>query len=209
MWMIRKTLQSLSSILFPPLCYICKKRDALLCRSCISSLARSIDTESLYIYSSFSYRDPHIKKILHAIKYFHKKDLLNPLALVLAEDMKKQGYSGLLIPVPMSPVRKYIRGYNQAEELTKILSRITGLPYATGILKRSLITKRQVTMSTKKERLQNPKRTFHLTSKKDILKNKNIILVDDITTTGATLSEARSMLLGAGAKNVQAVTLAH
>ena len=95
MWMISKTISYLSSlvtnIFFPSHCYICHKetKDAIsICSLCLSRFNKSFDTPYPFITSIYSYKDQSIKKIIHAIKYFHRKDLLVPLALVISKEIQ-------------------------------------------------------------------------------------------------------------------------
>ncbi|MCF7843734.1 hypothetical protein K9M47_02450 [Candidatus Gracilibacteria bacterium] len=106
----------------------------------------------------------------------------------------------------MPRIRKYIRGYNQAELISLSLSKQCSLPTISNTLIRTSSPKRQVTTKTRGERLKNQHNSFKVI--KDVT-GLNIVLVDDVTTTGATLSEARSVLLKAGARSVKAVTIAH
>jgi competence protein ComFC len=213
MWMIHTSLQKittlLGSIFFPSYCYLCKKEGASLCVTCLTKRARAYDTPSLCITPLYSFKDPAIKKIIHAIKYFHRKDLISPLAEILAKEIALHDSSfSLVIPIPMPRVRKYIRGYNQAEELAQRLSKELDIPCAHDILIRNkkLNKKRQVTTHSRAERLQNQHNAFVVQKE---VQGVSIILVDDVTTTGATLLEARRVLLLAGATQVQAYTLAH
>ena len=222
MRIIISLFNNILNALFPPVCFGCRKKDITLCDKCIQNCARAIDTPAIYIESIYSFRDPLIKKIIHSIKYFHRRDLIEPLTRALADEMMRnfasQNPSGItthyslptahwtLIPIPMSRFRKYMRGYNQAELITKEISNKSGIPYNNKILSRSRATKQQVKTTTKSERLKNQSNSFVVTSP---VNNMNIILVDDVTTTGATIDEARKVLLKAGATKVRAITLAH
>jgi ComF family protein len=112
----------------------------------------------------------------------------------------------VLVPIPMPLIRKYIRGYNQSEHIARILSQQLQVPVDMGILKRLRSPKRQVTLKTKSERIKNQRQSFVVNKTVSLL---DIILIDDVTTTGATLQEARDLLLSLGAKSVRAITLAH
>lgn len=202
--------QKVLSILFPPVCYGCKKTPVALCSNCLQNARKSIAVLPPYVRTFFSYQDPLIKKSLHAIKYYHRKDLLHPLVGALAKHIKKTdfktGQETVLVPIPMPRIRKYMRGYNQAELIATILSKQLNIPVNTTILGRAKTSKRQVTTRSRSERLKNQKHSFSIN--KAVL-GLDIILVDDVTTTGATISEARDALLTSGAKNVRALTLAH
>lgn len=207
MWMVTKTISLLLATFFPPYCYICKTNGFSLCSSCLNSFQKAVDTPYPYIRSVYSFKDPSIKKIIHAIKYFHRKDLLRPLAILMASEItihKDETY--VLIPIPMPRLRTYLRGYNHAEALAQEISTITSLPVMTDILKRAVPKKRQVTARSRKERLKNQHNAFRCDF---MIPGMNIILIDDVTTTGATLRGARNTLLKEGAAHVEAFTVAH
>lgn len=206
MWKMSYLFSKTLLILFPPSCYLCKKEGESLCEKCLMSFKKSIETPHLYILSVFSFKDSSIKKVIHAIKYFHRKDLVLPLAKILAKEMITQKYTGTLVPIPMPRMRKYVRGYNQAEIIAINLSKENNLTLDIGVLKRHYSPKRQVMTKTRGERLSNQKNTFQIEKN---VQGMSIILVDDVTTTGATLKEARRMLLLHGAREVLAVTIAH
>jgi ComF family protein len=161
-----------------------------------------------HIISIFDFRDPLIKRAIHAIKYYHRKDLVGPLAFELASELR--ALSGIetytLVPVPMPRLRKLLRGYNQAERIAEELSRLLALPVDANVLVRTHASRRQAMVKTKAERLKNQAGSFSIEKSSA---GMNLILVDDVTTTGATVEEARRILLRNGAKSVLAATLAH
>lgn len=207
MWMITKFTSHILSIIFPSYCYLCHKEGKSLCMSCLEVKTRSYDTPHPFIRSMYSFKDPAIKKIIHAIKYFHRKDLIPPLAEVMTKEFPiPSGKNVALVPIPMPRIRKYMRGYNQAEALATAISHSTHIPIRTNILIRSGIKKRQVRMLSRKDRIKNQHGAFSAKNTPDCL---HIILVDDVTTTGATLQEARRVLMDSGALSVSAITIAH
>lgn len=206
MWIIYTVYQSLLHLFFPRSCFSCGKEGVALCYTCINSTKRVLDTQPPYTMSIFNYKDQLIKRTLHAIKYYHRKDLLPPLANVLVDKIVAERYEGVLVPIPMPTIRMSMRGYNQASLLATILSKGTRLMLREDILVRSKSPARQVTMNSKSSRLLNQKHTFKVTNN---VVGLDIILVDDVTTTGATLNEARKILLKHKAKSVTCVTLAH
>jgi competence protein ComFC len=214
MWMINNIFSKCSAfiigILFPSYCYVCKKENIQLCDHCLQHFTRAIDTPSPCITSIYSFKDPHIKKIIHAIKYFHRKDLIVPFAKIISSKIQKEKdyTSYTLIPIPMPVFRKYVRGYNHTEALAQHISKEISLTLHTKILRRSHLVskKRQVLAKSRKERLRNQHNAFTVTSS---VQGMNIILLDDVSTTGATLLEARKILLEKGASRVIAYTIAH
>jgi ComF family protein len=208
MWMIYSLYDSLLNILFPKSCFLCKKQNNTLCEKCIQTFTKTVDTPATYIHSIYSFRDLRIKKIIHAIKYFYRKDLIEPLTRKTAEELLsiENNRNYILVPIPMPPLRKYTRGYNQAELIAHNIAKKTLHSVNTSLLYRSRTPKRQVTTKTKTERLKNQHNTFF--TEKD-LSGLHIALIDDVTTTGSTIFEARKTLLQHGASSVIAFTIAH
>ncbi len=206
MWTIVSHFYKLLTLLFPPSCYVCHKEGDVLCTPCIQSLRKSIDTPHRYIHSLYSFKDIRVKRIIHAIKYYHRRDLVQPLLYELNNYQFIRENKWILVPVPMLGIRKYIRGYNQAEVIAQTISTLYSLEIHNTLLKRSSYRKRQVKTSSRSLRIQNQKKSFSVIAS---VQNLNIILIDDVTTTGATLDEARHILLKHGARNVVALTLAH
>ncbi len=213
MWMI-KIFSKIISVIFPPRCYNCHKEGIPLCNLCLKNVRKVLDTPHSYITSIYSFKDPVIKKSIHAIKYFHRKDLIDRLTQELSRELnnsinnnhKLMTNDYVLVPIPMPRFRKYMRGYNQAELIASSLSKQCSIKVRTDLITRLKSPKRQVTTNTKSERLKNQHNSFKVINS---VKGMNIILVDDVTTTGATISEARNTLLKSGANNVKAVTIAH
>ncbi len=113
----------------------------------------------------------------------------------------------LLIPVPLHVRRLRERGFNQALLLTRELSSRTGIPYQKGLLKKRRPTVPQVDLSGQ-EREKGIRGAFHLTDEEQV-KERVILLVDDVYTTGTTVNECSKVLLAGGAKRVDVLTLAH
>lgn len=195
------------SILFPPHCFGCKKEGVVLCERCLKLTRKSLGTPAPYIESCYDFRDPLIKRAIHAVKYKHRKELLQPLTLYATSlySILKHTNKHVLVPIPMTRFRKLLRGYNHAEKIATILTAISSIPTRADLLTRSKHTKRQALSSKKEARLQNQKGSFAAGN----VSGLHIVLIDDVTTTGATLEEARNTLLQAGAASVRACTLAH
>jgi competence protein ComFC len=120
----------------------------------------------------------------------------------------------ILIPIPLSKERFRERTYNQTELICEELIRLdtSPKPNRLTLLKSTLIKKidtpHQAQIHDRSHRLKNVVGSFALKNT-DTMNGRNIILIDDITTTGATLSEARKVLKKAGAKKIIAFTVAH
>ncbi len=204
MWMITSFLQ----FIFPPHCFGCRTTGMSLCTRCVRLARKSLSSSYSYVISIFDFKDPLIKRVIHASKYYHRKDLLHPLVLELAQELQKIQDIHLytFVPIPMPRIRKLLRGYNQSEIIAQELGTLLSLPVSTSTLIRIKTPLRQVVTKTKNERIKNQRGSFGVIGQ---IQNKHIILVDDVTTTGATLAEARKVLLKSGARSVIAATLAH
>jgi competence protein ComFC len=212
MWMIQSRIKKFilffSSVLFPSYCCVCGKEGSPLCEVCLLKRTQALNTPAPWILSIYSFKDPVIKKAIHGIKYFHRKDLITPLTGVITKEILENPLQTerVLIPIPMPKIRTYIRGYNHAEAIAKKIGEQTGLAVRNDILVRHFSKKRQVTTRSRRERIQNQRNAFMVIQ--DVA-GMNIILIDDVTTTGATLLEARKLLLKHGAAHVEAFTIAH
>jgi ComF family protein len=208
MWMIAKVFHFLGNIFFPPRCIGCDKQETTLCGQCLSRSRKSLTVPRPFIISHYSFKEPVIRRSIHAIKYYHRRDLIPPLVLPLQKQLlllpNVEKY--VLVPVPMPRIRKLMRGYNQAELIARELGKALSLPIRTDILERARSGPRQVEAKTRSERMKNQRGLFRI---KESPGDMRILLVDDVVTTGATLEEARKVLLSKGARNVHAVTIAH
>lgn len=109
------------------------------------------------------------------------------------------------VPVPLHPKRHHERGFNQADLLSLELSRHFGIPTMTGILNRTRHTIPQFDLHPK-ERMVNVRGAFSVRGGQHI-QGKRLMLIDDIYTTGATVSECTRVLKDAGAEQVHILTL--
>jgi len=153
--------------------------------------------------------DDHYQKLIHRLKYEKKIQLGQRLAQKLGESISEDRcFSGcdMVIPVPLHRARERERGFNQSEVLAEGISRAMGISLTKGILKRRKNTKDQTYLNAQ-QRAENVKGAFVVTRPEKI-NGKNVILVDDVMTTGATLNECARMLKETGATRVFAATLA-
>ncbi len=125
----------------------------------------------------------------------------------LRSEIERSRTSIIIIPIPLSRKRLRQRGYNQSELLGKFLSDKLSIRIENNVLYKIKETISQVEIKDRNKRLKNLEGAFEVKNA-EIIKNKNVILIDDITTTGATLNEARRILKTAGAKKVIGLTVA-
>jgi ComF family protein len=153
--------------------------------------------------------DDYYQKLIHRIKYDKKIPLGRRLAQSLGDRVASQrdfAACDLIIPVPLHRARHRERGFNQSAILAEGISSVTDLPLAKGILKRKKNTRDQTYLNAQ-QRAENMRDAF-VVSQPEMIDGKNVILVDDVMTTGATLNECARMLQEAGAKRILAATLA-
>lgn len=148
-----------------------------------------------------------MRQALHKLKYRRDLGLGEALAWPLARyvEHKLDWDVDMIIPVPLSPQRFAQRGYNQAALIAQPLAMIIDRKYCANALKRVKETRTQVGLS-QRERQENVRNAF--CADQGRIKNGKVLLVDDVATTGATLSSAAQALLDAGACHVYALTLA-
>ncbi|MDS1030575.1 ComF family protein [Bacillota bacterium LX-D] len=148
------------------------------------------------------------KKAVYRLKYSGQTYLAVPMGSLMGDRLREiQGYAGsIIIPIPLSPRKRAIRGFNQAELLARAVAERTKLPVYTNLLTKIRDTAPQAGLK-KVDRLTNLQGAFNVPNPEP-LKNKVVILVDDIFTTGSTINEAAQTLLKAGAKDVYALVWA-
>lgn len=153
--------------------------------------------------------EPPLLELIHEFKYRKNRTLGLYLGKMMAEthyaDLDFEAID-LLIPVPLHNQKLRQRTFNQALILAREVARRHGKPVNHSILKRTFNTPAQVTLR-KEERKKNVKGAFSLLNPEEI-KNKNILLLDDVYTTGGTVNECARLLIDNGAKNVYVLTLA-
>lgn len=152
--------------------------------------------------------DAPISSLVQHFKFENAKYLFTPLGEFLIDTYQKYNYNcDLIIPVPLSQSRLKARKYNQAELLARPLAKKFNLPIINDAVVRIKDTSKQ-TKLTHSERCENLKNAFNLIDKKTI-KNKNILVVDDVMTTGETIKNLCYELHKGKPKNIYVLTLAH
>ena len=147
-----------------------------------------------------------VKEALHRLKYRNDIGLAETFSNYLLKVFELQSWPvDYIFTVPLSTEKLRERGYNQSTLLARPISLSTGLPMKNKYLKRILNTRSQVGLS-EFERMENVKDAFRYEG--EPLEKKNILLIDDISTTGATISACSEALLDAGANAVYGLTVA-
>src|SRR3989344_5750337 len=204
-------LSTILGIIFPSKCLVCGRDGTDLCLTCLSDFPGAERESARWIFPIFDYRYPPMKRAVWLLKYKGKKTIASVFSEVLygriLEELSELSVmenfrEPLLIPIPLSSQRYRERGFNQAELICKELIELdknVNFKLESGILIKPKDTEHQARIENRSERLKNIIGSFAVKNGEQI-KNKNIILIDDITTTGATLAEAKKVLKQAGAK---------
>ena len=169
------------------------------------------------IISLFDYRDPRVRAAIWELKYRGNRRIAAILGAALCEEIHSflleyaplQNFaSPLLIPLPLSARRERERGFNQCDLLlAAIVEADGGINFTPSkALRKVQDTPSQTKAQSRAARLMNLSGCFVADS---AVNGRNVILIDDVSTTGATLDEARRALKSAGARKVLAFTVAH
>jgi competence protein ComFC len=213
-------LDTILNIFFPIKCISCGSPGMDLCLKCISESPGAERESEEWIFPLFDYRHPSIKNAIWVLKYKGKKKLSGIFAeamygRILEElsdlSVMENFREPLLVPIPLSRKRRRERGYNQAELICEELMKLdnsVNFNLEKNVLIKINDRKHQAHIENRTERLKNIVGSFTVKNEERI-KNRNIILIDDVTTTGATLKEARKILKSSGAKKIIAFTVAH
>jgi Predicted amidophosphoribosyltransferases len=156
--------------------------------------------------SAYLFRDG-VRELVHRLKYQHQASLASPMSSLLYEYMADNPLpADVLVPVPLFPRRRRIRGYNQSALLAQGLARRLGLPVDDRTLVRARNTASQAETANAEARKLNVSGAFQC--KGGALRSKRVLLIDDVATTGATLNACAQALREAGAASVWALTFA-
>lgn len=189
--------------IMPPLCPKCGRPQpsGIVCPSCVGWQA-SVDG----IRSPFRF-DEAIRRAIHQLKYQNIKALAKPLAELLSDYLVANPVPGeVLVPVPLHEKRLRERGYNQSSLLAKEMGKLRGLPVVDNCLIRQRHSSPQARTSSVEERRSNVVGAFICRDGR--LSGKQVLLIDDVSTSGATIDACARALKAAGATSVWGLALA-
>ena len=185
-------------------CRLCGNKitdEATICISCYASPPPFKIARAPFLYA------PPISGLIANLKFDNAKYAAKPLAQFLIDEYTLNNYScDVIIPVPLSPSRQKTRKYNQATLLANVLSNHFGLPVLESVISRSRHTAPQASLAWR-ARQENMINAFTLLDKS--IKGKNVLVIDDVYTTGATIKSLCRELQKAKPKNIYILTLAH
>ena len=187
--------------LAPPYCQVCAAPGISgLCRWC-SQFPREFDS----LRSPFRFDGP-VRDAIHRLKYKGERASAGPLAGLMTAYLERNPASvDALVPTPLHPRRLRNRGYNQSALLAREIGKCLNLPVRENLLVRVRNARPQVETQSQQERRHNVADNFECRANATGL---TALLIDDVATTGSTLSECALALKDAGAVRVHALTLA-
>ncbi len=211
---LRDLADSALRLLFPSRCVLCGREGDLICESCRQSFPLRLDPDAIPRLSGIRAAravwpyEGSVREIVRRYKYNGLRSLAPVLASEMAHILHEWSPSiDLIVHVPVHPARLRERGYDQSELLARELSRTGGIA-AIPALVRLRETAVQARAMSAAQRADNVRGAFNVPDSARI-RRANVLLIDDVLTTGATLKEAARALRRAGARNVYALTLAH
>lgn len=220
--MKKKIKKNILDVFFPKFCFGCQREGEYLCQDCESILEISDLHQPLrgkYIddlYFPLEYKNPLIKKLIKKFKYEpFIKDLSSCLSSLIVNHLKllnnppdflHSRRDFVMVPVPLHKKRMKWRGFNQAEEITNHLSKSLKINLINDVLLKKKSTPPQVKIP-EEQRKKNTRGIF-VCREKEKIQGKNVLLVDDVYTTGSTLNEAAQALKKNGVNKIIGLVVA-
>ncbi len=227
-WLLSVAWRRTLDLVFPPRCVGCRSFGSFLCSRCLATMPRAQPPRCPVCWMPgaggicrrcrgrpFAFKaarcpfvyDGAAREAIHALKYQGVSAVAGVMAPAMAECLEEWAPpAAALVPVPLTGARRRSRGYNQSEVLARELSRLSGLPLATGVLVRRRGAPPQARATDEAARRANVADAFAV-RRRDSLAGP-LILVDDVMTSGATLDSCARVLRAAGHGPVYALTFA-
>lgn len=221
-------LKDIFNFIFPQRCIMCRKRltskENFICTPCLIHLPLTnhhlVENNPLEKHfwglfpiekaASFFYHDGEkTRSILYHIKYYHHPEVGKFLAALYAEELKDYQFFkdiDAIVPIPLHWKRMLKRHYNQSHYIAQGISQSTGIPIFNDVVKRMVnnVSQTQVKKQERKENVKDIFKTFH----PEKIKGKHILLVDDVTTTGSTITSCAQELAKIEGVKISILTLA-
>ncbi|MBR4963256.1 MAG: ComF family protein [Muribaculaceae bacterium] len=228
---IKDVFLAITDLFYPRLCICCgtalTSSEKHICTSCIASLprtnfhlgARNLAEESFAgkahtteTFSCFFFsHESSYSRLIYDFKYNGNYKLAEHLGRLYAKELRADGQFlsyDYIIPVPLHRKRKKERGYNQSFYIAKGIANVFGGEIREDILQRKEMTESQ-TKKMRFDRWENIKDAFYVATANATVFDKKILIIDDVTTTGATIAACIIKLRECGYKNISVLTLAY
>lgn len=223
---LKEIITALGDIFIPRVCPGCSNKlsyeQDIICSECLSDMKMLSENEITQEYnkkfvsdnvisglSSIYYFEKHkkLQRMMHELKYQHRTDIGTFFGKYLGSLLKEIDYRlDVIIPIPLHKAKKAERGYNQAYYIAKGIGQFIQIGVSDSIIKRKIYTSTQTKLDFF-QRKRNIKNAFVIDDNK-LIADKNILLVDDVITTGATINECAKILIQNGANKVYAASIA-
>ncbi len=226
---LQEWFRSLAHLFFPRRCVVCgtclQAGEEILCMHCNLAMPRTnyhlcadnpvermfwgkvpLQRATSYL---FYHKGSEYRRILHLLKYSGRRDIGETMGRFLAAELAECNFFegvDVLVPVPLHPCKEKKRGYNQCVCIARGISAVTGIPLCTSAVVRSVRTDSQ-TRKLGHERWKNMESVFAL-HHPELLAGKHVLIIDDVLTTGATLTACADALSKAPEIRVSLLTLA-
>ncbi len=221
-------LQGFTQIFYPRLCAACGNalyfNEHVLCLACYADLPRTgfhldpdnevarlfwgrIPVRNATCFMLFN-KESHYRTILYELKYRKQRQIGTEMGRLFGLELRESPFAeaDLIVPVPIHPSRLRKRGYNQSELIAMGMAGVLQLPVISDLIARTEKTKTQ-TKKSRYERWENVRDTFRIEFPENI-RDKHVLLVDDVITTGATIEACASSLLAIQGVSVSVAALA-
>ncbi|MFN3556609.1 MAG: ComF family protein [Bacteroidales bacterium] len=222
-------LRDFFGLFYPRLCYACNvaliSNEECICSFCSHQLPETqlhqerenkftqifwgrVDIETATALFYFQ-KGGKVQKLMHQLKYKGKTDVGNYLGRMLGHRIRQNPLWDpveMIVPVPMHPRKQHQRGYNQSEVIARGISQVTGKPLITHQLIKTEKTQTQ-TRKARFNRWKNVETVFRVKDE-NVFRSKNVLLVDDVITTGSTLEACAQQLKAIKGTRVWMATLA-
>jgi ComF family protein len=208
---LRRWLAASVEVLFPPRCAGCGRIDTYWCAHCQQQVERLPydlplrDIPPLTAVACTSLHTGPLRYAIHALKYEYTPQVARPLGERLIGCLSRQDWTiDMIVPIPLHTSRLKDRGYNQAILIGDYVATHFAIPCLPAAIERWRLTHAQVGL-TGEERRANLSGAFH--AHPHLVSEKNILLIDDVCTTGSTLVACADAALAAGARAVYGLTV--
>jgi len=231
--LLRTIYKNIIAFLFPIKCLKCGRVGKWFCEDCAETLRPVAELHCLIcqrpalggfthvqcrtrnnperIICYFDFHEKVVSRAIHLLKYKGYVSLVSEITNLITSSLEENGVSfgeeAVIVPVPLHPVKKLLRGFNQSELLANELARSLGLEARSDLVERVRDTPSQTELK-KEARKENVAGAFSATDE-NFIKGRDFIVFDDVYTTGATILEVCRVLKKAGARYVYAMTFAH
>ena len=206
------------NLCYPNVCGVCEKIcNEYICNKCRvkikqykkSDVNEYINNKNFNMYAYIFIYDGIIRKKIIKYKFLNSPYLYKFFSNIILDDLKLVDYIknfDIIIPVPIHKKRKKKRGYNQSELIAKEISKKLKIQLQLNVLYKNVNNSPQSTLN-QEQRKYNTKDVYILKNK-ELIKNKNILIFDDIYTTGNTVNECSKIIRNAQVNNIGVLTIA-